>query len=361
MRVRIKRSLAARGDSCAVCRVRGARYTCPRCTVSFCSKQCYAVHGACSEAFYRGHVKRELEERGAERGKARSVQDLLSDTVDLQEALETMRLRELERGAEPTPEEERRALAAARRGDVSLSLWVEWWRTGEGSVVERARQLPPLASLGKARSPSPLLLNSVVDVLYSYAHVCRFFDGEYHADADAAAAMLVEGSPVLRCDARHPTVSAALAAVSERAARTALQRPNHWYAASFVDDASVLIATRDFAAAALLDAADLLQRAADAPKRLEAKLRYLCLWTAHQAPDDALARASAECRDFSQAARPPDHDPPSPLTTTCRLADKKAAVVSPPRIRVIASSTEQTVVSPPATDDEVTCVDELDE
>ena len=51
---------------CIVCRKATAPYLCPKCNTPYCCVKCYESHGPrCTEAFYKGHVKREQELRAA--------------------------------------------------------------------------------------------------------------------------------------------------------------------------------------------------------------------------------------------------------------------------------------------------------
>lgn len=46
--------------ACGVCLKREPKYTCPRCFIQYCSKECYTDkrhEGACSEAFYEKQVR----------------------------------------------------------------------------------------------------------------------------------------------------------------------------------------------------------------------------------------------------------------------------------------------------------------
>ncbi|XP_026767870.3 zinc finger HIT domain-containing protein 2 [Pangasianodon hypophthalmus] len=51
---------------CGLCLSNPARYTCPRCNVSYCALSCYrgSAHTACSEQFYKDCVSQELRQRG---------------------------------------------------------------------------------------------------------------------------------------------------------------------------------------------------------------------------------------------------------------------------------------------------------
>ena len=54
---------------CIVCRKATAPYLCPKCNTPYCCVKCYESHGPrCTEAFYKGHVKREQELRASREG-----------------------------------------------------------------------------------------------------------------------------------------------------------------------------------------------------------------------------------------------------------------------------------------------------
>lgn len=324
---------------CGICRRAVSRYTCPRCKIGYCCAACYASHGQCSEAFFRWQVERELKtqdllgEKGDAvlRGRVQHTRDLLSSSKDeVDSALNRLRLIELAQGAEPTVEEERQALEAALRGELQLQAWVEWWRGADATddhpssrrreLLSKIEGLPAWKSLGaKLAPPSPRLIYSTLDVLLSYAAVCRAFDGDHANQADDAAAALVAGSPALDRDARHHTAPEALALGIQAIRRTTLNNfSTSYFAISLVDDASTLIADRRFAAAALFDSLGLILAASSAPCRQISKLRYLLLWVAHEACDDAFPRTSASCRAYRALLlgnSPSADDPGAALST----------------------------------------------
>jgi len=148
-------------------------------------------------------------------------------------------------------------------------------REGPAWVVRRIRaeRLAPAAAT---------LAFSVVDVLYSYAHACRIFDGEIQYAFREAAAAIVAGSAVLSADGRPASAAAALGDCAERARRLAPDASKGFasaYRVSFARDVAALLTTPAVAAAALLDAWRCVRRT----KRGKSarKLRYLALWVAH--------------------------------------------------------------------------------
>ncbi|CAM9196951.1 unnamed protein product [Choristocarpus tenellus] len=92
---------------CSVCTRSAACYTCPRCSIGYCSSSCYKTHGiGCTEAFFRDHIEKEL------RIEEESSSDTHQHRAAMAEILE--RLRAVDAKA-PAPGE----LDEARlRGDV---------------------------------------------------------------------------------------------------------------------------------------------------------------------------------------------------------------------------------------------------
>jgi HIT zinc finger len=51
-------------DCCAICHQNAGRYTCPQCSIPYCSVQCYRTHGKssdCTESFYKDRVSKVLQ------------------------------------------------------------------------------------------------------------------------------------------------------------------------------------------------------------------------------------------------------------------------------------------------------------
>ncbi|KAE8901457.1 hypothetical protein PF005_g10094 [Phytophthora fragariae] len=158
---------------CRVCTNREARYTCPRCNTPYCSVDCYRSHGeGCTEQFFEGHVRGEMQLASAARGddekkQQKSIQELLervqkfqeeqqqlADGEDDEEAL-AQRMQELamldaagELTLESlTPEERKRFLGEVADGRLGklVQLWSPWWLMSErkyrSETSARRRQL----------------------------------------------------------------------------------------------------------------------------------------------------------------------------------------------------------------------------
>mmetsp|Transcript_10137 Transcript_10137/g.25712 ORF Transcript_10137/g.25712 Transcript_10137/m.25712 type:complete len:428 (-) Transcript_10137:144-1427(-) len=154
---------------CAVCRNRDASYVCPRCSVQYCSLQCYRDHSAgCVDAFYRDNVTEELQSTKVsdeDRKEMMTILKRVHDT-DVEENLEpggqyadevsddddgkilsdaTIALlsEKLEEGSSivdlsSISDQEARAFEqAAMSGQLSHLVKVKppWWRTQEASQI----------------------------------------------------------------------------------------------------------------------------------------------------------------------------------------------------------------------------------
>ncbi|CAI5731455.1 unnamed protein product [Hyaloperonospora brassicae] len=150
---------------CHVCTLREARYTCPRCNMSYCCVDCYRAHGqSCTEPFFESHVRSEMQLRESGRDNSdqektkqqqqKSVQELLERVREFQEEQQQQltctedsgealvdRLQELmlmEKAGELTlesltPEEKKMFLGQVANGRLGklVELWSPWWLLSE--------------------------------------------------------------------------------------------------------------------------------------------------------------------------------------------------------------------------------------
>ncbi|XP_007942973.1 zinc finger HIT domain-containing protein 2 [Orycteropus afer afer] len=136
---------------CPVGEAQPARYTCPRCNVTYCSLRCYRAHGTCAEDFYRDQVLSEL------RGRTASPSRLAS-------ALRRLRQ---QREAEDEPEDA--GLSSGPAPGSLSNLW-EQLTPAEKAAFERllsrgeaGRLLPPWRPWWWARGTKPRLLEELDD------------------------------------------------------------------------------------------------------------------------------------------------------------------------------------------------------
>ncbi|KAF0298989.1 Zinc finger HIT domain-containing protein 2 [Amphibalanus amphitrite] len=222
-------------EPCAFCEG-SSRYVCPRCGVPYCSVTCYRSgrHQRCSEGFYRDCVQQQLRAEHADPALRRRTEEALARQARLQAAQERgeeppgdqsdeppgdqsdepvdsddsdaeEELAERLRGVDlddseavwarltPAERDEFRRRAAA--GDIAAEPWRPWWtvRAERPKVAELGAEptpefvtaapallthVPPLTALTK-QTPSPLVVNSVINVLYAYAQLRLLWDGDW--------------------------------------------------------------------------------------------------------------------------------------------------------------------------------------
>ena len=227
-------------SNCNVCHQNIARYTCPRCSIPYCSLGCYNQHGGggggnntnnnknvddCREGFYRDRtaqfmdlqvkerlddtnklIQRVYQQQQQEETNQQEISSSFSQFTQ-EELLNIMHC--LEEGDESKIErvvqsdKVRRALVdAVDKGellDYVLEDWMPWWRPEimfgpqsgiiddeiEGrelrgqtiTLDERLSQVPALSKLHSNPSRIPDLRYNVVDILYATAWTLRLYHG----------------------------------------------------------------------------------------------------------------------------------------------------------------------------------------
>ena len=73
--------------TCKVCVRRSARYTCPRCSINYCSLACYRDrrHGKCSERFYRECCENAIKNLSADDEKYQQVKRMILQSDNFEE------------------------------------------------------------------------------------------------------------------------------------------------------------------------------------------------------------------------------------------------------------------------------------
>ena len=250
---------------CHVCYRHCSRYTCPRCSIPYCSLACYNSHesngsGDCKEGFFRDrtsqHVDREAKERLDETKQI--IQRIYNEQTEMgddanaagftqQELLQIMRC--LEDGDESKIEnllksaKIRHALSdSMNRGellDYILGTWTPWWRPEtstryevlddennellpDSSLDEKMLKIPPLTSLHPNPSILPDLQYNLLDILYAISWTLRLYHGSTNAietGVDAGESLL-EASSVLSNDARWEHLSKVLSTCTALSTRS---------------------------------------------------------------------------------------------------------------------------------------------
>lgn len=226
---------------CKFCESALARYTCPRCNCGYCSIKCYkdARHQGCSEDFYKDCVQTYLRMEQANPETQKKMVDILKavqreeeEGGDEQETNEVatliQRLEQTEIDADTawsylTPDERQEFERMVQTGDVGklVPLWKPWWEekvlvtevtVGEGS----APTVQPLSEL-TSKPPAACVVNSVLNILCSYVHVIRLYNGEM---VPQSAEEFLSVSSVLTDDAVYGTPAEAVQAVLQKVVMT---------------------------------------------------------------------------------------------------------------------------------------------
>uniref|UniRef100_A0A131XBZ8 HIT-type domain-containing protein n=1 Tax=Hyalomma excavatum TaxID=257692 RepID=A0A131XBZ8_9ACAR len=222
---------------CKFCESALARYTCPRCNCGYCSTKCYkdARHQGCSEDFYKDCVQTYLHMEQANPEAQKKMVDILKavqkeeeEEVDEQETDEVaalvQRLEHTDIDAETawsylTPDERQEFERMVQTGDVGklVPLWKPWWE--EKVLVTEVTQeecpkptVQPLSAL-TSKPPAACVVNSVLNILCSYVHVIRLYNGEM---VPQSAEDFLSISLVLTDDAVYGTPAEAVQAVLQK-------------------------------------------------------------------------------------------------------------------------------------------------
>jgi len=230
---------------CSVCASAHGCYTCPRCNATSCSLVCYKGHSTkCTEAFYKENVEEALKSQKADEEGQKKMMGVLTRLKQQEEEADEEHEAELYyRLAQLTTEDNlsleqlspeqredfKRALVDGRISDM-ITLWQPWWQQPSSAMVQECanfeneerelkaesqkpptilENIPPLSSLLK-KEPSPFLTFNLVDILFSYAYIMRYFNGDPGSEAGDAISFLVEISAVFQSNAVHNSLDSAL-------------------------------------------------------------------------------------------------------------------------------------------------------
>eukprot|EP00698_Gefionella_okellyi_P016592 TRINITY_DN4757_c0_g1_i1.p1 TRINITY_DN4757_c0_g1~~TRINITY_DN4757_c0_g1_i1.p1 ORF type:complete len:425 (+),score=94.93 TRINITY_DN4757_c0_g1_i1:25-1299(+) len=299
---------------CLICNKNSAQYTCPRCTVKYCSLACYKSHsGRCTESFYQERIQEELEQqKPTDEDRQRMMETLvrfeqqqLADSEDNDTESEYAQLRTLSKAEridiEQLPlqqqEEFKKSLRDGRLSD-KIQLWTAWWdsdpsnpsqappvitvlagndndhddddeSTPSGPVLVAApasvvplpfaTALPSLASLTTAL-PSSLLPLKLVEIIYGYALILRLYNGEPQVDAVEAVMCLTDVVPDLLPPSRvkksahaDTTLPLVLQNTMQRILQTRQVHANVAMLVALVRDTATIFQSEHFVSAALAD------------------------------------------------------------------------------------------------------------
>uniref|UniRef100_A0A023GJ34 HIT-type domain-containing protein n=1 Tax=Amblyomma triste TaxID=251400 RepID=A0A023GJ34_AMBTT len=219
---------------CKFCESALARYTCPRCNIGYCSVRCYkdARHRGCSEDFYKDWVhtylrteqaspearQKMVDTLKAAQAEAEAEECVVDETAELVQRLEQTSI-DVETAWNYLTEDEKQEFEnLIKSGDAGrlVPVWKPWWEqvplvtevtTDSGQTG--CCSVQPLSKL-TSRAPAGCVVNSVLNVLCSYIHVVRLYNGEM---IPQSADDLISTSTVLADDAVFCTAAEAVQAV----------------------------------------------------------------------------------------------------------------------------------------------------
>ncbi|XP_050417287.2 zinc finger HIT domain-containing protein 2 [Patella vulgata] len=227
---------------CSICLKEKSRYTCPRCNIRYCSLPCYKdeKHITCSELFYKDWVMEELKETKGGREDKEKILEMLSrvesdDTLepshldsddddddeetDLETRLHGLDLDDseaiLKRLTNKERQEFEKLLHNGCLGNL-VEIWTPWW-TESKDLIEEVEQtdcdkkkdkkksckpvllsnIPDISTLIKVK-PSSDIRNNMINILYSYAFICRLHNGGHFDNPVESAEDLLTICSVLR-------------------------------------------------------------------------------------------------------------------------------------------------------------------
>ena len=216
-------------SKCSICNNKPAKYTCPKCSVSYCGVECYKSrkHSKCSEKFYEEHVRDEVASRNITLEQEEAVMQLLtkeasdvfddSESMDLEDRLEGL---DLDRDTDEIWE--RLTQGEKDEFDMTMGRFVPgykaWWKEFD-LVCDESKPDKPLPNLfpniqsirdiftGK---PNENLKYDIINVIYTYVCVHRLYNGDFSSMQEHVTDDLVGVSLVLKGDGNFSNLSEAL-------------------------------------------------------------------------------------------------------------------------------------------------------
>lgn len=222
---------AKKVEYCKLCNKNIKSYTCPRCGIGYCNLNCYKseAHLECSESFYKQCVEedlRSLENDNTARQKMLDIlkrlheedsgNDILTDSEneekldsddeanlpDLETRLKNIDLDNSEQVWSVLSNAEKQEFEALiKSGEASKLLlpWVPWWTIHKQPLVELIEEdisdkheteypvIINVQSFNKQVMVSPKICFNIMNVIYAYAYIALYYNGDYLNCAEEAA------------------------------------------------------------------------------------------------------------------------------------------------------------------------------
>lgn len=259
----IDANATASADLCDLCNVRPRQYTCPRCGKRYCNIECYKseAHLECSESFYRQCVEEELKSQETDvEGRQKMVEilkrihaqefddisetdyaleenelELDSDDDDvvpnLEERLQNVNLDDADKVWSALVDSERQEFEALiKNGEAEKLLppWVPWWTHGvkkklireiNEETVDYTRECPALIDVpifDELQKASPNVCFNLTNVIYAYAYMALYYNGDYLNCAEEAAIIFLDICENMKTNKVYECAEAAIDSVVQK-------------------------------------------------------------------------------------------------------------------------------------------------
>ncbi|XP_034938215.1 zinc finger HIT domain-containing protein 2 [Chelonus insularis] len=261
-------------ELCQLCNSRTKKYTCPRCSIPYCSVECYKAssHLNCSEEFFQECVTSEMKVRSKDPDDRKKMIDILkrfheqskdfqdlygnyedmlnldesdaseisgdsdddNEVPDLSERIKNIDINNVDDlWGILTDAEKQEFKASVLNGDVEklLPQWVPWWnQVVEKKLVKEIDEeekpasyekncppivhISPFSALEKA---SPLIAYNLLNILYAYILTVLHNNGEHKSSPKEAAELFLQLNDVIGSNKNFENSHSATKSVAEKA------------------------------------------------------------------------------------------------------------------------------------------------
>ncbi|XP_076222138.1 zinc finger HIT domain-containing protein 2 isoform X2 [Nomia melanderi] len=249
-----------------ICNKKSKVYTCPRCGLGYCNVDCYKseAHLECSESFYKECVEEELksqEKHPEDINKMVAILKRIHDTdfqnfdseddisnaeeydevtegqldsddeediSDLDKRLENINLDNADEVWSALTDAERQEFEAlVKNGEIETLLpqWIPWWtyhtekklvQDMDEKCNEQEKEYPPLIDVpifNELQKASPNVYFNLVNVIYAYAYMANYYNGDYLNCPIEATIILLDLCDNMKLNKIYESIESAIAAV----------------------------------------------------------------------------------------------------------------------------------------------------
>ncbi|KAF8787264.1 zinc finger HIT domain-containing protein 2-like [Argiope bruennichi] len=227
-------SLSKETPNCAFCRIGKGIYSCPRCNQKYCSSNCYKSqnHVECSESFFKEWVEQSLQQKSCDSAEKENMlkllkrfeeeytEDPVSNDFPLEERFAGINIHDADENViwQNLNVEEKKKFETFLEDEKKLAAIVPvkqpWWTNTTLNLVEEAdsetidlkddvasrppyplniKKLSDLTSI----QPSDCIKFNLVNVLYSYTFLFRFYNCDLRDFREDVVDYMFVFSPVL--------------------------------------------------------------------------------------------------------------------------------------------------------------------